>query len=95
MADGINDSQTIYQSLNNPINKMYLEFLEFILPTLVNLNLEFQSATPKVYLLYSRLIGAYMFILQCYIKPGVLLHTEIEKLQYRIPINFLQMMKYT
>lgn len=30
-----------------------------------------------------------MFILQCYIKPEVLLHTEIEKLQYRNPINFL------
>jgi len=89
MADGINNSQTICQSLNNPIYKMYLEFLELILPTLVNLNLEFQSATPKVYLLYSCLIGAYVFILQCYIKPEVLLHTEIEKLQYRNPINLL------
>lgn len=34
-------------------------------------------------------IGASIFILQCYIKPEVLLHTEIEKLQYRNPINFL------
>lgn len=40
MADGINNSQTISESLNNPIYKMYLEFLEFILPTLVNLNLD-------------------------------------------------------
>lgn len=89
MADGINNSQTICESLNNPIYKMYLEFLEFILPTLVNFNLEFQSATPKVYLLHSRLIDAHIFILQCYIKPEVLLHTEVEKLQYRNPINFL------
>lgn len=89
MADGINNSLTISESLNNPVYKMYLKFLQFILPTLVNLNLEFQSATPKVYLLYERLIGAYIFILQCYIKPEVLLHTEIDKPQYRNPINFL------
>lgn len=39
--------------------------------------------------MHSRLIGAYIFILQCYIKPEVLLHSEVEKLQYRNPINFL------
>lgn len=38
--------------LDDPKNKLYLEFLTFILPTIVNVNLEFQSEAPKLYLLY-------------------------------------------
>lgn len=87
--DGITNSQAITLALDNPINKMYLEFLEFILPTLVDLNLEFQAETPKIYLLYTRLINTYKFILQCYIKPDILSNHEIEKLQYRNPSNYV------
>lgn len=87
--DGISNSQVISNALDNPVNKMYLEFLEFILPTLVDLNLEFQAETPKIYLLYSRLISTYKFILQCYIKPEILSSTKIEQLQYRNPSNYV------
>lgn len=87
--DGISNFQVISNALDNPVNKMYLEFLEFILPTLVDLNLEFQAETPKIYLLYSRLISTYKFILQCYIKPEILSSTKIEQLQYRNPRNYV------
>ncbi|XP_050066599.1 uncharacterized protein LOC126555759 [Aphis gossypii] len=75
--------------LDDPKNKLYLEFLTFILPTIVNVNLEFQSETPKLYLLYDRIASAYKFILQCYIKRNILNNTDISVLQYLNPENYL------
>lgn len=74
--------------LDDPKNKLYLEFLTFILPTIVNVNLEFQSKAPKLYLLY-RIASAYKFILQCYIKRTILNNTDNSVLQYRNPENYL------
>lgn len=64
--DNIEKSYNITNGLNNPINKLYLDFLEFILPTLNDLNLEFQSELPKIYLLYDRMANAYKFIIIYY-----------------------------
>lgn len=85
VQNGIN----ISNYFDDPKNQLYLEFLCFILPTIVDVNLEFQSETPKLYLLYNRIASAYKFILQCYIKPNILNHTDIAALQYRNPENYL------
>lgn len=53
--DEIQTSSAIYNSLQNPTTKLYLEFLEYVLPIFNELNLEFQSESPKTYLLYERM----------------------------------------
>jgi len=84
----IHSCKNIHQCLNNPIYKMYFEFLEFILPVITDLNAEFQSEKPKVYLLYSRMAESYKFILGCYIRDNILKSIDISELQYRNPVNF-------
>lgn len=86
--DVLNETN-ISNYLDDPKNKLHLEFLTFILPTIVNVNLEFQSETPKLYLLYDQIASAYNFILQCYIKRNILNNTDISVLQYRNPENYL------
>lgn len=90
-SDALTKSLTkdIYKQLNNPITKLYLEFLQFILPTITNLNLEFQSESPKIFTLYCRMADAYRFILSYYIKPSLLSNIDISTLQYRDPDNFV------
>lgn len=82
-------ARQIYVQLNNPVNELYLEFLHFILPVIIDLNKEYQSQNPKLFLLYSRMESSYKFVLSCYIKPDILNSIEISKLQFRNPINFL------
>jgi len=80
--------KNIYKCLNNPIYKLYFEFLEYILPVITDLNAEFQSEKPKVYLLYSRMAETYKFILSCYIRDNILKSIDISELQYSNPVNF-------
>lgn len=58
--------------LNDPTSKLYLQFLEYVLPTFNDLNLEFQSENPQIYNLYSKIIAAYKMLLSYYIKPDYL-----------------------
>lgn len=60
--------ENIYAKFSDPTNKFYLEFLEYILPSLVNLNLEFQAEDPKINLIYSKMSSAYKTILECYLR---------------------------
>lgn len=83
--DSVSGAAEIYDLLNNPINKLYLEFLEFILPTFNDLNLEFQAEAPKIHLLYSKMATAIKLLLSYYIKPKYLKNTDLDKLQYRNP----------
>jgi len=46
--DGINTASEIYENLMNPVNKLYLEFLEYVLPIFNNLNLEFLSLPKSI-----------------------------------------------
>jgi hypothetical protein len=82
-------AEEIYQLLINPVNKLYLQFLEYVLPTFNSANLEFQSEIPKIQYLYSKMSGAYKLLLSYYIKPDYLKNTDVTKLQYRNPSNFL------
>lgn len=68
---------------------MYLHFLDWVLPFITKLNIEFQSEQPKVFLLYSRMEETYRAILGCYMKSDYLQTTAVEKIQFRNPSNFV------
>ena len=43
---------SIHELLSDPINKLYLDFLSYVLPYFTDLNKEFQSETTKIHVLY-------------------------------------------
>lgn len=57
--------------MQNIFCKLYLQFLDFILPYVVDLNKEMQSEKPKIYKLYGSIETAYKVILQLFIKDSV------------------------
>nr|CAI5846610.1 unnamed protein product [Callosobruchus analis] len=75
----------LFDSLNNPLIRIYLEFLEYVLPIFSDLNLEFQSESPKIYILYERMATTYKTILQCYMKLDYVNNTDVSEIQYRDP----------
>lgn len=91
--DQASGAAEINDMLNNRLNKLYLQFLEFILPTFTDMNLEFQSETPKIHKLYPRIYDAFKFLSSCFIKPDYLRNIDIASVQYRDPQHFLPLEK--
>ncbi|CAH1969775.1 unnamed protein product [Acanthoscelides obtectus] len=87
--DKVSASDEINSMLNNPLNKIYLLLLEYILPTFTNLNLEFQSEKPKICNIYPQMLSACKFLLSCFLKPDYLINKGLEYIQYHNPENFL------
>ncbi|XP_008186719.1 E3 SUMO-protein ligase KIAA1586-like [Acyrthosiphon pisum] len=85
-----NKANEIFSGLSQTTNQMYLYFLDFALPILVKLNVEFQSEKPQIHKLYQKMSSAFKSILECYIKPDYLSNTDVSKCQYRNPIHFIQ-----
>lgn len=63
------DARMILNKLKNPFNLLYLQFLDFILPPVVNQNKKFQSVEPQIGQMYQDMLGLYRFILDCFIDP--------------------------
>jgi len=73
----------------NPIFKLYLQFLSFILPIICDLTQEFQAEGFKIYILYAKMESAYKMILESYLKPKYLNDTEVSHIRYRNPSHYL------
>lgn len=72
--------KNIYATFSDPTNKLYLEFLEYTLPILVNLNLEFQAEGLKINLIHSKMSSAYKTILECYLREDYVRSTEVSQI---------------
>lgn len=61
---------SINRSIQNVYQKLYLYFLDYILPMVTDLNLEMQSEKPKIYLLYSKVETLFKTVIEMFItKP--------------------------
>ena len=49
VEDRVIVAETILQKLNNPLSKLYLEYLDIVLPNFNDLNREMQRENPKIY----------------------------------------------
>lgn len=81
--------ENIYVKFSDPTIKLYLKFLEYILPILVNLNLEFQAEGLKINLIYSKMSSLYKTILECYLREDYVRSTDVSQIQYRNPHRFM------
>ncbi|CAH1099559.1 unnamed protein product [Psylliodes chrysocephalus] len=66
--DNLPQAKSVLNALNNPIYRLYLLFLSYILKLVTDLNVELQSEKPKIPILLSRVIALYNTILKCFIK---------------------------
>lgn len=85
LANLINDK------LQNLFSKLYLQFLDFILPLITNLNKEMQSEKPKIFKLFNSVKTVYISILDLFIKKSVLRSKEYYNINVLNPQNFKQL----
>lgn len=53
------------------------------------INIEFQSESPKIYLLYNKVENAYRTLLSYYMNPKYLKITDVAQIQYRNSTNYM------
>lgn len=82
-------AEQIFGVLNDPLTKLYLQFLQYVLPFTVHLNQEFQSEQPKIHTLHERMATVYKTFLEFYLNPEYIKNTPLENIQYRNPVNFM------
>lgn len=88
----VSSAMQIVEWFENPLNKLYLEFLEFALPLFTNLNLEMQSEKTKIHIIYQRISLAFKTILSNFIRAKYLEGTlwqnlDFEKDEYHLPLD--------
>ena len=89
LEDRLLSAETILQKLNNPVHRLYLEFLDYVLPLFTELNCEMQAEQPKLYLLHKRISSVLHTLLESYLKSGYLKSTPLANVNVRDPGNFL------
>nr|XP_022909507.1 uncharacterized protein LOC111420700 [Onthophagus taurus] len=61
-------AENILHKLNDPTTKLFLQFLDFVLPFFNSLNREMQAERPKLHLLYRNICNILKAIFDCFIK---------------------------
>lgn len=82
-------SQNILTKLNDPLTKLFLYFLEYVLPVFNNLNKEMQGTQPQIYCLRKKVVNAFKCLLECFIQSSVLKSTPLHEIDFENPHNFV------
>lgn len=87
-TDRLNSADSILRMLNNPYNKLYLEFLEFSLNFFNNLNKMLQSEKPQIHNLHENLCNTFRSLLDCYIDTSYLMRTDLSNIPVDNPRHY-------
>lgn len=82
MQNQSDKAKKISQTIENPVTKLYLMFLDFILPFFNNINKEMQSESIKIHVIYNRIITFFSTVLEFFIKPVVFQNTDVLSIKY-------------
>ncbi len=88
LDDKLVAADTILQRLSNPTTKLYLLFLDFVLPVFNKVNKLMQSESTQIHVLYMSVASTLRTILSCYMKESYLSKTPLKQLRFRDPNNF-------
>lgn len=92
LEDNLPNARSILNALRNPIYKLYLLFLSYILDLILKINLEIQSENYKLPVVLERFTSLYKVVLKNFIKPEILLKTEsIHMINVNHPHNYLDL----
>lgn len=72
IEDNLPNAKSILNALKNPVFKLYLLFLSYVLDLITKLNVEMQSEGSKLPLVHDRFTTLYKVILKNYIKPEII-----------------------
>ncbi|XP_066981042.1 zinc finger protein 862-like [Macrobrachium rosenbergii] len=81
--DRILAAQSILDNLKDPRNRLYLEFLDFILPYFNNLNKQMQAESPQIYTLHEAVCKLCRTLMDCYKNEDYLRKTSVDNVQYQ------------
>ncbi|EEZ98954.1 hypothetical protein TcasGA2_TC004808 [Tribolium castaneum] len=81
----------LLEGLRNPVYKMYLLFLSYILGIVNQIILQFQSEGTQIHLLYNKFTALYNTVLRNYIKKSVIDKTELPKIALANPDYFVEL----
>lgn len=82
-------AENILLKLNDPTSKLFLQFLDFVLPFFTNLNRNMQSESPKLHRIYRDVCNVLKTILDCFIKRDYLINTPLEQIDFKNPRNYM------
>ncbi|KAG0420405.1 hypothetical protein HPB47_003508 [Ixodes persulcatus] len=80
---------TIHERLADPVNKLFLEFVDFILPSFTNLNRLMQSERPQLHIFREAASTSVRTIMDCYLQGPYVRSTPVEDIQYKNPTYFV------
>lgn len=90
--DNLESTEILLKKLHDPEIKIYLEFLDYILPFFNELNREMQSEHPKIHLLHTKISATTRSLMDMYIKRDYLdKMTEINQIEFKNPSHFLKL----
>lgn len=82
-------AENILQKLQDLQNKLYFQFLDFILPLFNQLNREMQSESPKIHLLYDKVTTVLRTLFDCFLQRDYIVKTPIAYIDFKNPRNFV------
>ncbi|XP_065213012.1 uncharacterized protein LOC135840413 [Planococcus citri] len=77
------EAVSIHVRLQNRWFRLYLHFLNFVLPVVINLNREFQSEQPKIFSIHRKMQAMFRVIVQWYLKEEYVQRTDIDLIEFR------------
>lgn len=90
LESNVQAAARILDGLRNPILKLYVYFLSYILPVINKMNKEFQSESVKIHVAYGNICAFYKTILSNYIKREVIMRApHAFAICYNDPSDFM------
>lgn len=89
LEDNLPTAKSILNALSNPVYKLYLYFLSYILENITRVNREMQSENPKTPLLLEKITNLYKIILRCFMKRDSYTGNNIFKVLVPDPKNYM------
>lgn len=83
-------AENILTRLRDPVTKLFLQFLDFVLPVFNNLNKEMQSESPQIHAIYKRVSEVLKTLFDCFLDRTYLRNTSLENVDFKNPRNFLK-----
>lgn len=91
LVDKLEAPETILQRLRMPVTKLYLMFLDFILPIFDNLDKQMQSESSQIHVLNNAVGVALKAIFECYLEDSYIRTVSLKDIDYKDEAKFKPM----
>lgn len=89
--DKLHTADAILNNLNNPVFKIYLLFLSYILDIINKMNLIFQGEGTQIHILHTQFITLYKNVLRNFIQKTIIDKIDLSKINLTNPDNYLKL----